>query len=371
MLGALFGGGQVEEPPTDVSAQGSDVSGSEQPLDEATEEVMFELLQEYATYLEYERMQDLVPVGMYLLPSFDDRLIWHGTLFVHSGLYKDGIYKFMVEFPDAYPETPPKIVFTSEVFHPLVDLKTGEFQLQVFFPDWQSGRDYLSCVLPHLHKAFRRNDYLTKTVGLKLAKTVAIGGRDQTQMMDAKPFNPDALDLWQSDPGDFAKRVARYAEISREKLYQNPHKPSLNFSKGPAAAQDRILEKLKIRDPKEPLEVPTNEFADWFCDHYASARVHIEVGQDVEVVPISPRQEASGDSDDAEAPGLKEGYAPSGGWAAADSDDDDDSSDNSEDDELRLRTAVLLKQAQLRFTEALKRGNSDKKGDAAATPETK
>ena len=41
-------------------------------------------------------------------------------LFVRYGLYKDAKLKFKITF-EQFPRKPPKVMFVSEVYHPMVD----------------------------------------------------------------------------------------------------------------------------------------------------------------------------------------------------------------------------------------------------------
>ena len=130
----------------------------EEPVleEEEQEEEIGNLLQQYGILLEYERMQDLLPSGMYVLPCFDSVLTWQGALFVRQGLYKGAVFKFRLVLPEEYPEQAPDLFFTSDVFHPMVDPQTGQVELVSLFPEWQPGRDFAAFALPHLHRAFLR-----------------------------------------------------------------------------------------------------------------------------------------------------------------------------------------------------------------------
>ena len=49
-------------------------------------------------------------------------------LFVRYGLFKDAKFKFKITFDD-FPRLPPKVVFSTEAYHPMVDQETGELDL--------------------------------------------------------------------------------------------------------------------------------------------------------------------------------------------------------------------------------------------------
>ncbi|KAL9001142.1 MAG: hypothetical protein Q9169_000325 [Polycauliona sp. 2 TL-2023] len=45
---------------------------------------------------------------------------WSGVLFVRKGPYAPAILRFHLSFPPGYPDLPPLITFTTDIFHPLV-----------------------------------------------------------------------------------------------------------------------------------------------------------------------------------------------------------------------------------------------------------
>ena len=48
--------------------------------------------------------------------------VWHGIILVLNGLYKNGKFKFKLEFPKNFPVSRPNITFVSKMYHPLIDL---------------------------------------------------------------------------------------------------------------------------------------------------------------------------------------------------------------------------------------------------------
>ena len=60
------------------------------------------------------------PPGMYLAVAPNDFTTWNGVLFVRKGPYLSAILRFQVLLPGRYPDVAPLVVFTSDVFHPLV-----------------------------------------------------------------------------------------------------------------------------------------------------------------------------------------------------------------------------------------------------------
>lgn len=59
-------------------------------------------MKDYGLMIEYKHLRQHVPAGIYVLPSFDNSRIWYGTIFIHQGLYRNGIFKFTIEIPSEY-----------------------------------------------------------------------------------------------------------------------------------------------------------------------------------------------------------------------------------------------------------------------------
>lgn len=77
------------------------------------------------------------PLGLYVLPNEANFMVWDGVFFVHQGYYADAVLKFRILFPNNYPERPPVVEFSSQVFHPLVSEATGQFNLAPRFRPWR------------------------------------------------------------------------------------------------------------------------------------------------------------------------------------------------------------------------------------------
>jgi len=241
--------------------------------EEAREEQIDSLLQQFSVLLEYERLQDLVPSGIYVMPSFE------------SVLSRGGAFKFRLQLPADYPDSPPELRFLSDVFHPMVDPASGRVDLGAFFPEWRSGRDYASFALPHLQRALLRREYFAGSA--------------------RPPLNAEARELFVNDPAGFADRAAECARGSLQKAYENPSGTPLQFTKGPAEAHDKILENLHALDTSYSMEDRKTMFVQWFCDHYGhEQQCQVRVSKKLETIHFdaetSPRHslvsvEGSGD----------------------------------------------------------------------------
>ena len=90
--------------------------------------------------IELKHLQKFCPAGIYIIPQSDNIKRWHGIIFPRDGIYKDGIFKYKIIIPNDYPNSPPQVIFSSKVFHPLINQKTGELNLSEKFPKWEPAK---------------------------------------------------------------------------------------------------------------------------------------------------------------------------------------------------------------------------------------
>mmetsp|Transcript_117199 Transcript_117199/g.213235 ORF Transcript_117199/g.213235 Transcript_117199/m.213235 type:complete len:262 (+) Transcript_117199:159-944(+) len=225
------------------------------PLRVPGERDQADLLRQYSLLLEYERLQDVLPSGMYVLPSYDSLHTWHGVIFPRQGLYRGGSFKFELELPADYPDSPPSLRLLDDIFHPMVEPETGRFDLGSIFPEWRAGRDYAACVLPHLHRALLRREYFSNSA--------------------RSPLNPEARELFVTSPPQFAERAADCARRSVSNSgIDGTSRSALDFSKTPTEAHELLLRALHGEEASASnnAEASPDErktaFTAWFCDHY-------------------------------------------------------------------------------------------------------
>ncbi|KAF2149586.1 hypothetical protein K461DRAFT_271165 [Myriangium duriaei CBS 260.36] len=92
--------------------------------------------------LDFLTVRHACPKGIYLTALPDDSTQWEGVLFARQGPYSPAILRFQIIFSEEYPRKPPIIVFTTDVFHPLVSpLTTYTFSNQDTETDTVSASD--------------------------------------------------------------------------------------------------------------------------------------------------------------------------------------------------------------------------------------
>ena len=63
--------------------------------------------------------------------------VWQGVVFLYAGYYRHGVFKFVLDIPEAYPLDGPTVSFHTEMFHPLVQTSNGRLNLAHRFPQWR------------------------------------------------------------------------------------------------------------------------------------------------------------------------------------------------------------------------------------------
>ncbi|KAF2840163.1 UBC-like protein [Patellaria atrata CBS 101060] len=70
--------------------------------------------------LEFASLKAACPEGIYVIITPGDPSLWAGVLFIKSGPYKPAVLRFQISFPPTYPDLPPLVTFTTDIFHPLL-----------------------------------------------------------------------------------------------------------------------------------------------------------------------------------------------------------------------------------------------------------
>ncbi|KAL2918624.1 hypothetical protein HK105_202025 [Polyrhizophydium stewartii] len=119
--------------------------------------------------------------------------VWHGTIFVHRGYFKEGVFKFLIEIPSDYPASIPTVRFVTDMFHPLID-REGYFNLSQQFPHWRPYKDFISHILHYIKNSFRESVI--------------------SNLQEPACFNVEALRMFNNERTYFAKLAAQCAQMS-------------------------------------------------------------------------------------------------------------------------------------------------------------
>ncbi|KAJ3158993.1 hypothetical protein HDU86_002162 [Geranomyces michiganensis] len=172
-----------------------------------------EYLKRYELLLEFKHMRSPqnCPPGIYLKPSLDNLYEWFGTFFLHRGYYKEGVFQFSIQIPPTYPAHPPRVVFLTDMFHPLV-ARDGEFNIALGFPEWRPRKDHIANILHYMRNAFRESVLMT--------------------LEEHTCWNADALRIFRTEPALFAKLAAQCAQLSVSEgiLFDDSEASAIRFS---------------------------------------------------------------------------------------------------------------------------------------------
>ncbi|EPE08682.1 ubiquitin-conjugating enzyme [Ophiostoma piceae UAMH 11346] len=77
---------------------------------------------------EFSGLKQACPEGVFVSLTPGDPSLWSGVIFVHNdwtltdniGPYAPAVLRFQISFPDTYPDLPPLVTFSTDIFHPLI-----------------------------------------------------------------------------------------------------------------------------------------------------------------------------------------------------------------------------------------------------------
>ncbi|BCR86711.1 putative ubiquitin-conjugating enzyme [Aspergillus chevalieri] len=99
-------------------------------------------LRKHQLLLEFAGLRHAAPPGVYVSLTPGDPTLWSSVLFVRSGPYASAVLRFQIRFPASYPDLPPLVTFSTDVFHPLiVPLTTYTFSTNASTEDPVSATD--------------------------------------------------------------------------------------------------------------------------------------------------------------------------------------------------------------------------------------
>ncbi len=115
-------------------------------------------IKDFKLAIEFKYLMKHSPAGVYLMPEFDNIRKLHGVIFLRRGLYRDGIFRFLITLPMEYNDsnTHPEIFFNPPIYNPLVDPVTGKLDLKVdeVLREWQPERHFIVTAITFLKKIF-------------------------------------------------------------------------------------------------------------------------------------------------------------------------------------------------------------------------
>ncbi|EDO45944.1 predicted protein [Nematostella vectensis] len=189
---------------------------------------------EYTLMAEYNQLRSQRLPGVYVLPAAKSALVWYGVIFIRMGLYQDGIFKFQMTIPENFPDGDcPTLVFKPTIFHPVVNIETGELDVRRAFPRWRRNINHLWQVLLYAKRIFYKID-----------------SRD--------PLNPEAAEMYQNDKDRYKQKVNECLRRCHNELHlavaDDPH--AIKFVELTPEKQDDVKNQI-IESQSKPECLPT------------------------------------------------------------------------------------------------------------------
>ena len=120
-------------------------------------------IKDFKLAIEFKYLMKHAPAGVYLMPEINNIRRLHGVIFLRRGLYRDGVFRFVVNLPSSYNDidTHPEIIFTPPIFNPLIDPSTGKLDLRTdqYLKEWQPERHFIVTAITFLKRIFYMKSY--------------------------------------------------------------------------------------------------------------------------------------------------------------------------------------------------------------------
>jgi len=147
------------------------------------------------------------PVEGFSAGLFDDSNVFEWEVLIvgpPDTIYEGGFFNARLKFPKEYPNLPPKMKFTSEMWHPNV-YPNGDVCISILHPPGEDEWGY--------EKASER--WLPiHTVESILVSVISM----LSSPNDDSPANIDAAKEWRDDKPTFKKKVSRTVRKSQEEM---------------------------------------------------------------------------------------------------------------------------------------------------------
>lgn len=174
-------------------------------------------------------MHDEFPSGsIYVMPT-KNSLLWDGIIFVRSGPFKNGIFRFVVQLETNFPtqKSAPIIKLLNPIDHPLVSPETLIFDSSSAFPTW-SENDHIYEILKFFKYAFENLDYCCNQV--------------------QRPPNTNAVELYNNDRQKFSDMSRETVTSSVNDIFNSDDKHHIfSFDKSivDEGLHEQIIENMK------------------------------------------------------------------------------------------------------------------------------
>ncbi|KAA6397718.1 MAG: putative Ubiquitin-conjugating enzyme E2 7 [Streblomastix strix] len=119
--------------------------------------------------------------------------------------YQEGLFQAELVFPDVYPNYPPKMKFTSEMWHPNI-YADGRVCISILHPPGADRWGY--------EDSAERWRPINNVESILLCVQCMLG-----EPNDQSPANIEAAVMWRNKPQEFKKKVAQTVRKSQEAMF--------------------------------------------------------------------------------------------------------------------------------------------------------
>ncbi|GMF55012.1 unnamed protein product [Phytophthora fragariaefolia] len=234
----------------DESEVASEQGASDGPMS-SLQKYRSQTMKDYGLMIEYKHLRQHVPSGIYVLPSFDHSRIWYGAIFVHAGLYRNGIFKFTIFLPERsvtvteQPNAELAAVAWKELTHVFAAAGAYLATMDRARILWDPELHYMVAVLTYLKGIFYMKDFPDVPT---VANSVAL---DMYVVMCAESICENwrvysvviRMDRFRHDPDNYVNKVEECVDESLTNVYNNEQGSTIRFTKH-NPAHDNLRQEL-------------------------------------------------------------------------------------------------------------------------------
>lgn len=154
------------------------------------------------------RTQDLAknPIDLVSVGLVDDSNVFEWEILImgpDGTLYEGGFFKALLVFPSDFPNMPPTMTFTSEMFHPNV-YSDGKVCISILHPPGEDEFNQQESAEERWRPILGVEQILVSVISML------------SDPNDESPANLDAAVMWRNDRAAFKKKVRQVVRKSQE-----------------------------------------------------------------------------------------------------------------------------------------------------------
>lgn len=268
----------MDTPAAQKMSSGSGVDGLDSPR---SLESFDQKMRDIRLAIEYKYLIKHAPGGVYMLPELDNIRKLHGVVFVRRGLWRNGVFRFLVVLPENYNTSGsfPHVFFTPPIFNPLVHPLTGKLDITLddrILGEWSHDKHFLHTVAMAIKKIFYIKNFNIYPAAANEEAKALIESDKSTFLTKVEKCVQQSLRLAEADQSDSSSTqhgpkctliftepkpaheilleqiMRRETGVANDKTNENPY--TGNDSTGSGYEGDRAKRSSEYYDETEALE---------------------------------------------------------------------------------------------------------------------